>query len=221
MGQFLEAFLLGNGAILGNVCMLPLYPGLLAFLAGRLDGQNDRRGARWLGVLVLAGILSLMVVLSLILWSLRRSISTILPVLLPAVYGVVLVLGLLMIVGINPFKRLSSAQTPLLQNPYAAAYLYGVLLGPMTLPCTGPLVVSAFALGAGNAASLAEGLAYFLMFGLGFGWPLVLLPLIASAGQRRFTSWLAAHNGALARVSGALLVAIGLFGFYAEVLPNV
>jgi len=27
----LEAFLLGNAAILGNVCMLPLYPGLLAF----------------------------------------------------------------------------------------------------------------------------------------------------------------------------------------------
>mgnify|MGYP003422887924 CR=1 FL=1 len=28
METYLEAFLLGNAAILGNVCMLPLYPGL-------------------------------------------------------------------------------------------------------------------------------------------------------------------------------------------------
>lgn len=221
MGQLLEAFLLGNGAILGNVCMLPLYPGLLAFLAGRTNGTSSGRSTPWLGALVLGGILSLMLLLSLLLWSLRRSISTVLPVLLPIVYGVVVVLGLLMIVGINPFKQLSSAQTPVLRNPYATAYLYGLLLSPMTLPCTGPLIISAFALGAGNIASLAEGLAYFLAFGLGFGWPLVVLPLFASVGQRRFTTWLAKHNSFLARVSGVLLVLIGVFGLYADVLPNI
>ncbi|MBC8160933.1 MAG: hypothetical protein H7Z42_06910 [Roseiflexaceae bacterium] len=220
MGQYLEAFLLGNGAILGNVCMLPLYPGLLAFLASRSE-QSGRGGTRWLGALVLAGVLSLMVLVSLLLFSLRRSISSILPVLLPGVYGAVLLLGVLMLVGVNPFKRLSTAQAPVLRNPYATAYLYGMLLGPMTLPCTGPLIISAFALGAGNAASLAEGLAYFFIFGLGFGWPLVLLPLLASAGQRHLTGWLVQHSSALSRASGALLVLIGLFGFYADVLPNL
>jgi cytochrome c biogenesis protein CcdA len=34
MSAYLGAFLLGNAAILSNVCVLPLYPGLIAFLAG-------------------------------------------------------------------------------------------------------------------------------------------------------------------------------------------
>lgn len=33
MHELLQAFLLGNGAILTNVCILPLYPGLMAFWA--------------------------------------------------------------------------------------------------------------------------------------------------------------------------------------------
>ena len=38
--QFLEAFSLGNAAILGNVCMLPLYPGLFVLFANqRADGR--------------------------------------------------------------------------------------------------------------------------------------------------------------------------------------
>ena len=37
MNELLQAFVLGNTAILTNVCVLPLYPGLIAFLAGRLE----------------------------------------------------------------------------------------------------------------------------------------------------------------------------------------
>lgn len=31
-------------------------------------------------------------------------------------------------------------QVPALRNPYLAAYVYGLLLGPMTLPCAGPII---------------------------------------------------------------------------------
>ena len=37
MSEYVEAFLLGNAAILGNVCMLPLYPGLFVLLADRAE----------------------------------------------------------------------------------------------------------------------------------------------------------------------------------------
>ncbi|NNJ09242.1 hypothetical protein EKD04_002755 [Chloroflexales bacterium ZM16-3] len=220
MSQYLEAFILGNGAILGNVCMLPLYPGLIAFLAGNAGGEA-RRGSGWLGALVLAGVLSMMTLVGLLVFALNQSFGAILPLLLPAIYLAVIGLGLLMLLGRNPFAGLATAQIPALRNPLAAAYLYGLLLGPMTLPCTGPLIVSAFVLGAGNVASLADGLLYFLFFGLGFGWPLVLLPLIALPAQRRLTSWLARRHQLLGQISGGLLVAIGLFGIWAEVLPNL
>lgn len=219
MSEYLQAFILGNGAILGNVCMLPLYPGLIAFLAGSMGA--GRRGSAWLGALVLAGVLSMMTLVGLLVFALNQSFGAILPLLLPAIYLAVIGLGLLMLSGRNPFAGMATAQIPALRNPLAAAYLYGLLLGPMTLPCTGPLIVSAFVLGAGSVASLADGLIYFLFFGLGFGWPLVLLPLIAAPAQRRLTGWLTRNYSLLGRVSGALLLAIGLFGIWAEVLPNL
>jgi cytochrome c-type biogenesis protein len=108
-----------------------------------------------------------------------------------------------------------------LRNPYLGAFLYGLLLGPMTLPCAGPIVVSAFLLGAGSTQQLASSLAYFLAFGLGFGWPLVLLPLLAASLQRRFTQWTVRYDRALTAAAGALLVAIGVGGFIVEVAPNL
>lgn len=221
MEQYLQAFVLGNGAILTNVCLLPLYPGLIAFLAGSAQRHRATGATKWLGLLVLAGVLSLMLVLGALLYGLQQSFSTILPVLLPTIYGVVIVLGGVMLFGYNPFNRLATAQTPVLQNPYLGAFTYGLLLGPMTLPCAGPLVISAFLLGAGSIANLTNSLLYFLAFGLGFGWPLVLLPLLTAPFQRHFTRWMTANYKLLTRFSGALLLAIGIFGIYAEVLPNL
>lgn len=221
MSQYLEAFILGNGAILGNVCMLPLYPGLIAFLAGNANNERAARATGWLGALVLAGILSMMTLVGFGVFALQQSFGAILPLLLPLIYGTVILLGVLMLIGFNPFARLATMQMPVVRNPYMAAYVYGLLLGPMTLPCTGPLIVSAFVLGTGSIASLADGLIYFLFFGLGFGWPLVLLPLFALPAQRRLTQWLSQHYALLGRASGILLLLIGLFGIWTEVLPNV
>ena len=221
MEQYFQAFVLGNGAILTNVCLLPLYPGLIAFLAGSVQNHDHKGATKWLGLLVLVGVLTLMLVLGALLFFLQRSFSTILPVLLPAIYGVVILLGLLLLIGYNPFNRFATAQTPALRNPYLAAFVYGLLLGPMTLPCAGPLVISAFLLGAGSVTRLADSLTYFLAFGLGFGWPLVLLPLVTTPFQRHFTRWLTGNYGVLTRVSGLLLLGIGLFGLYADVWPNL
>lgn len=220
MGQLLEAFVLGNGAILTNVCLLPLYPGLIAFLAGTAT-EGERRASGWLGLLVLAGVLTLMTLVGLALFLLNASFGGLLPWLLPAIYGVVIVLGALMLLGINPFARLAGTSAPLVESRALSAYLYGLLLGPMTLPCTGPIVLSAFLVGAGSAGALADGLLYFLVFGLGFGWPLVLLPLLALPLQRRATGWLTRRYGLLTRLSGVLLLAIGAFGVATEVVPNV
>lgn len=174
----------------------------------------------WLGLVVLAGVLSMMIGIGFLLFVLQTSFGAVLPWLLPLIYGLIILLGLVMLTGHNPFNRLATARAPVFQNPFATAYNYGLLLGPMTLPCTGPIILSAFLLGAGSAAELADGLAYFLAFGLGFGWPLVVLPLFALPLQRRATGWLTANYTLLTRVSGLLLLGIGLFGVVTEVAPQ-
>jgi cytochrome c-type biogenesis protein len=219
--ELVEAFALGNGAILTNACLLPLYPALIAFLAGSTGTTSGRSGTRLLGVVVLAGILTLMTLVGLALYLLQASFGPLLSLLLPVLYAAVAGLGLLMLLGVNPFARLATARVPLLRSPYATAFAYGLLLGPMTLPCTGPIVVSAFLLGSGSAAMLADGLAYFVAFGLGFGWPLVLLPFLAAPLQRRGVTWMTRHHMALTRASGVLLIAIAGYGVWSEVLPNL
>ncbi len=217
MSAYLGAFLLGNAAILGNVCLLPLYPGLIAFLAANAQSGRVGRGGLLLGAAVLAGVLTMMIALGFVLFALGQSFGRILPWLLPAIYGVAIALGIAMILGRNPFARLATAQAPMVSNPHAAAFLYGGLLAPMTLPCTGPVIIGAFVLGVGSAAALGESLLYFLAFGLGFGWPLVVLPLVAAPMQRGITRWLAGNSQVLGRLAGAVLLAIAAF----DVLPNL
>lgn len=221
MNELLQAFILGNTAILTNVCVLPLYPGLVAYLAGNAQNERARRATKWLGILVLAGVMTLMIIVGGILYFLQQSFGAILPLLLPIIYGVVILMGALMLTGRNPFSRLATVQVPILQNPYIGAYVYGLMLGPMTLPCAGPIVVSAFLLGAGSFAGLADGLAYFIAFGIGFGWPLVVIPLLAAPFQRQLTGWTTRNYKLLTQASGVLLVAIGLFGLTTEVIPNL
>lgn len=221
MSQLINGFLLGNSAILTNVCILPLYPGLIAYLAGNAQNERSKAATKWLGLLVLGGVLSLMLLVGLILHLLQQSFGNTLTVMLPIIYGLVILLGLLMLVGLNPFNRISMIQAPVLSNPYTGAYVYGLLLGPMTLPCAGPFIVAAFVVGAGSVANLAGSLAYVLAFGVGFGWPLVLLPFIAMPFQRKFTRWMGQNYKLLTRISGVLLVAIGVFGLWVDVLPNL
>jgi cytochrome c-type biogenesis protein len=162
----------------------------------------------------------MMIVIGLVLYVLQQSFGALLALALPLVYGVVIVLGVLMLTGRSPFARLATAQAPVIRNPYAMAYVYGLLLAPMTLPCTGPVILGAFLTAAGDAGALLDGIAFFLFFGLGFGWPLLVLPLLAVPFQRRFVGFLTRHHLLMTRLSGALLVAVGVFGIITELLPQ-
>lgn len=220
MKEYLQAFVLGNAAILGNVCMLPLYPGLMAMLASRA-ADSKAKGIRFMGAIVLAGIISVMVAIGALLHSVRTSAADVLPYALPVLYGLVLVLGVAMLFGRNPFARMSSAQAPILKSPNGTAFVYGMMLGPMTLPCTGPLIISAFVIGgASGTGALLDSVAYFIAFGLGFGWPLVLLPMIAAPLQRRMTRFLTSNHKAISIVSGVLLIAVAAIGIVNDVVPN-
>lgn len=217
MSDLVQAFLLGNASILTNVCLLPLYPGLLAFLAGT-EGTRQR-GRAWLGLAVLAGVLSTMLILGLVLYALGRGFESVMPWLLPAVYVLVIALGLAMVAGRNPFARLATGSLPTIGHPVVAAYAYGAMIAPVTLPCTGPVVISFLLLGTATGESLPRTVATFLAFGLGFGWPLVVLGLVAAPVQRQFTGWLTRHHLVVQRASGVLLVLVGVWGLRADVLP--
>ena len=154
-------------------CIIPLYPGYLAYLSGA-GGGAKLKGRHFLGFFVLAGVLSMMLVLGLIIALLSISVGSALSVIIPLADVTLITLGILLLADKNPFKQLPQIRVPALQNPFMNAYLYGLLYGPIALPCSGPLVVGIFAVSLSTAEALSR-LGTFLWFGLGFGLPLLIL----------------------------------------------
>jgi cytochrome c-type biogenesis protein len=191
---------------------LPLYPGFLAYLSG---GRTEGRGRYFLGFFVLAGVLTMMLLLGLVIALLSVSIGRVLSFLIPAADLVIIALGLLLLLDRNPFQALPQIQTPLLRNAYVNAFVYGLLYGPIALPCSGPLVVGIFAYSL-TAGEVLGKLSVFLWFGLGFGVPLLVLSLLSGALQGRLTGWLARHSRAVNLVAGLLLVGVGIYDFVAN-----
>lgn len=136
-------------------------------------------------------------------------IGAILGYLVPAIDGLLIVLGLLLLAGRNPFERLPGMNAPVVGNPFARAYVYGLLLGPLALPCAGAFALSLIAYSVGLADAL-EKVGVFIVYGLGFGLPLVLLSLLAGARQQQIVRYVTSHHRAIEIVGGILLVGVGI-----------
>lgn len=188
-------------------CILPLYPGFLAYLSN----QNDiGRQKYFLGLFVLLGVLSMMLALGGLIALLAVPIGRILLYIIPLADLLILILGILLLLDRNPFKTLPQIQMPMLRHPYGNAYAYGLLYGPIALPCSGPMVVAIFALSftAGEAFSQ---LWTFLWFGLGLGIPLLVLSLLSVTFQRQLTTLVARYSRTVNSIGGLLLIGVALY----------
>jgi cytochrome c-type biogenesis protein len=211
----LAAFVDGLGpfgaglASAASPCLLPLYPGFIAFLGSNARALEGRRATGLLGLLVLAGVLTTMVVAGVVLAAIAVPTGRLLAYVTPVVDALLVAIGMLLIVGRNPFEHLPGMQVPIVSNPYGQAYVYGVMLGPIALPCAGPFLVSLLGISLG-VADAAGKIAVFLIFGLGFGLPLVALSLIAGLRARQIVRWIVARHRAIEVVAGFALIAVAV-----------
>lgn len=189
-------------------CVLPLYPGFLAYLSGSAQGNPDKM--RWLGFFVLAGVLSMMLALGLLISLLSISIGRALSFFIPLADFAILILGILLVFNINPFKSLPQIKVPVLSHPYMNAFVYGLLYGPIALPCSGPLVVSIFALSFTAGEAIGK-LSVFLWFGLGFGLPLLVLSFLSGSAQKQITRLFARYGRLINLIGGLLLIGIAVY----------
>jgi cytochrome c-type biogenesis protein len=205
LGIALTSLLLGLLATT-NPCILPLYPGFLAYLGGQTENGASRQ-KYFLGFFVLAGVLTMMVALGGLIAALSVSSGHVLAFILPLADLLLLALGILLLLDRNPFKALPQIQVPVLRSPFLSAYVYGLLYGPITMPCSGPLVVSIFALSLTVGEAVGT-LWVFLWFGVGFGLPLLILSLLSGALQRQLTLLFSRHHRLINFFSGLLLIGI-------------
>lgn len=138
------------------------------------------------------------------------SIGKVLSFIIPIADLIIILLGVMLLLNINPFKQLPQVQVPVLSHPFINAFIYGLLYGPIALPCSGPLVVSIFAISLTAGEALGK-LNIFLWFGLGFGIPLLVLSFLSGAAQRWITRQFAMRARLINLVSGLLLVGVGVY----------
>jgi cytochrome c-type biogenesis protein len=130
--------------------------------------------------------------------------------LIPIIDAFLIVLGILLITGHNPFNRLPGMRVPIVRNPYGQAFVYGMMLGPIALPCAGPFLAAMLALSVGVGDAVLR-LGTFVVFGLGFGLPLLILSLLAGARQQSIVRWVTAHHRPIEVISGIVLIAVALW----------
>ena len=185
-----------------------MYPGFLAYLAGASTRSAQHTGQGWAGLSALAGVLTTMLALGAISSLAAFSMGRVLSYAIPVSDATLIALGGLLLFNVNPFSYLPRIRIPLLSHPLVNAFVYGLLYGPLTLPCSGPLVLSIFAYSLTARETLSH-LAVFFWYGLGFGLPLLAISLISTAAQRRLTHFLAQRARWIDLIAGALLLAIG------------
>lgn len=159
--------------------------------------------------MILAGVLTTMLGVAVVLVVVAVPIGAVLGYLVPLVDGLLIVLGLLLLLGRNPFERLPGTKVPIVSNPYGQAYAYGLMLGPLALPCAGAFALSLIAYSVGLAETLPR-IVTFIAYGLGFGLPLVLLSLLAGARRRQIVALITSRHRQIEMVGGILLLLVGL-----------
>ncbi len=209
MAELATAFGLGLLATV-SPCFLPLYPGFLAYLSTQAapEGTHSRWVQSWLGLLVMGGVMSSMLVIGGAISLLGLAIGQVLALVTPTADLIVIVLGALLLGGVDVFGRLPSLALPGGRSPAGQAYWYGLLYGPMLMPCTAPLLVSVFTLSL-VSISIPDRLLFTAFFGLGLGTPLLALSLLSQVRQQQFVSWIRRFFPLARRAAGAVLIVVG------------
>jgi cytochrome c-type biogenesis protein len=205
-------------------CVLPLVPGYVSFITGTRATEGEGRRPILAILLFILGFTIVFTLLGAFAGTFVPFFRN--PWFQRAAGLVVLVIGLLML-G-YAFRRGSPAlyaeRRPLLERVRpgtAGALPLGVAFAAGWTPCIGPVLggIIAIALSGGTV----KGAALLAVYSLGLGLPFLLVGLGADRLVKRL-GWVRKHYRAIAGVSGALLVTVGILmmtGLFSQTLARL
>lgn len=210
--NILQSLILGLLTPLTAVCVLPLYPGFLSYLANQINEKDSKHQILKLGFLVSFGVISFMIILGLIFTTfLQKSLTNVIEVVSPIAFSVLILISLFLIFNINlgnfmPSFNLKNNS----KNPKLNAYFYGFFFGAIILPCN-PGFIAAFFTRSLLFISPIESMLNFLAFGIGIALPLLLLSLISISSSKLIISFLIKNKRKINLFSGIIMLFISLY----------
>jgi Cytochrome c biogenesis protein len=213
-------FWLGVGTPLTAVCVIPLYPAFVAFLASA-DGQGRRRSPVVLGLLVLAGVVAFMGAIGVVYsFVLGEAINDAVETFSPVAFWILAAVGLVMLVRPTLFSGLPTVEPPQSEYPALSAFSYGFFFGAIIIPCNPGLIATFFSTTPILYDTQLESMLGFLSFGVGLGTPLLGFAVVSESTGRKLTRLLAQHSTHVYRVTGIVVLGVAVYYIW-FVLPTI
>lgn len=205
------AFLAGIYAPVGSPCVIPLFPGFLAFLAGKSGGIDRTHSMFSLGLVVAAGVLVSMLAFGIIFVALVQvSLARFLSVISPVAFLILAAFSVILILDIDLSRLTGGVALPRSGRSVLDAFLLGLFFGIIILPCNAVAVVALLAIGTTTTGLLAN-LGSFLSFGIGMSLPLLVFAGISEARSREILAWLTRHRRIINIVAGVVMLGVSLY----------
>jgi len=208
VAEVATSFTLGLATPLSAVCVIPLYPGFLAFLSNQ---DENAPPIAVLGVLVALGVIAFMAAVGVLFTTLlETSLTAVVELVSPPAFALLAVLGVVLVADLHPQSRLPTVEPPQTRYPSLSAFAYGGFFGAIVLPCN-PGFISVFFARAFLFSDPVSSLANFGAFGVGMASPLLAFALVSEPWRDRVLGLLTTNRRAVNVVTGVVLVAISLY----------
>ncbi len=208
LSAVVTSFSLGLATPLSAVCVIPLYPGFLAFLSSQ---EEDAPPVAVLGILVATGVVGFMGAVGVVFTTvLGASLTGVVEVVSPVAFALLGVVGVALVVDVHPWSRLPTAEPPQTRSPSLSALAYGAFFGAVVLPCN-PGFIAVFFARSFLFADPVSSLANFGAFGVGMATPLLAFAFAAEPWRNRVLGALTTHRRVVDATSGVVLVAVSLY----------
>lgn len=212
LGSVVNSFTLGLATPLSAVCVIPLYPGFLAFLSNQ---DAEAPSVARLGILVALGVLSFMLGLGLVVTTLlETSLTRVIGVVSPTAFALLAVFGVVLAADLHPQSALPTVEPPQTRYPSLSAFAYGAFFGAIVLPCN-PGFIAVFLSRALLLTDPVSSLANFGAFGVGMATPLLAFAVVSEPWRDRVLGFLTGHRRAVNAITGVVLVAVSLYYLFA------
>lgn len=217
LANFWISFLAGLFAPIGAVCVLPLYPGFLAYLATTFSSsektpeENTKKKIILLGFIVMLGVVTSMFLVGLIFTKfLQASLTKAIGIISPIAFGILLIVSLLLIFNFDIGRFFPKVNAPMFRNPLISSFVFGFFFGAIVLPCNPASLVVLFAVST-STLSFITNLLNFLFFGIGMGLPLLVFSLVSANWSQSVIRFLTGHKRAINLIAGLIMLGISVY----------
>lgn len=199
------------------VCVLPLYPGFLAYLSGQISktqeaSEENRKVLILFGFIVTAGVITFMLLLGLLFTTiLKISLTKVIGIVSPIAFAILGIIGIILVLDIDVGKYLPTGKAPTSSNPFLDAFLYGFFFGAIVIPCNPAFIAAFFTLSFSGTSGFIANMLNFLFFGLGLGAPLLTFSLLSGASSATVIGLLINNKKKINVISGAIMIVVSIY----------